>query len=134
MVLTATPECSGVFLFIGGGLFGITGCLGLIHMLRKSLKVEGDVGMQPGVRWGKKVAELLEIPPDIVLDLPRVTMVGNIEITLENHRRIIEYTPARLRLALPQGELIVSGNELILVSLAQEEVVIRGRIKSLELA
>ena len=133
MVITATPECSGVFLFTGG-FFGITGRLGLIHMLRKSLKVEGDVGMQPGVRWGKKVAELLEIPPDIVLDLPRVTMVGNIEITLENHRGIIEYTPARLRLALPQGELIVSGNELILVSLAQEEVVIRGRIKSLELA
>ncbi|HHV08089.1 MAG TPA: sporulation protein YqfC [Firmicutes bacterium] len=90
--------------------------------------------MQRGVRFGKKLAEFLEIPQDIVLDLPRLTMVGNIEITLENHRGIIEYLPERIRLALPQGELMVSGEELVLVSLAQEEVVIRGCIKRLELA
>ncbi|NLG86210.1 MAG: sporulation protein YqfC [Firmicutes bacterium] len=89
--------------------------------------------MQRGVRFGKKVAEFLEIPQDIVLDLSRITLVGNIEVTLENHRGIIEYSSDRLRLALPQGELIISGEELILVSLAQEEIVIRGRIKSLEL-
>ncbi|MGI6129500.1 MAG: sporulation protein YqfC [bacterium] len=89
--------------------------------------------MQRGVRFGRKLAEFLEIPQDIVLDLPRLTLVGNIEVTLENHRGIIEYTPKELRLALPEGELIVSGEELVLISLAPEEVVIRGRIKSLEL-
>jgi sporulation protein YqfC len=75
----------------------------------------------------------LEIPEDIVLDLPRLTLVGNIEVTLENHRGIVEYTPQKLRLALPEGELIITGEDLVLVSLAQEEVIIRGRIKSLEL-
>ena len=55
-------------------------------------------------------------------------MVGNIEITLENHRESLSI-PARLRL-LPQGELIVSGNELILVSLAQEEVVIEAVLRA----
>lgn len=89
--------------------------------------------MQRGVRFGRKLAEFLEIPQDIVLDLPRLTMVGNIEVTLENHRGIIEYVPERLRLALPQGELIISGEDLVLVSLAQEEVVVRGIIRSLEL-
>ena len=90
--------------------------------------------MQREVRFGRKLAEFLEIPQDIVLDLPRLTLVGNIEVTLENHRGIIEYSSERLRVALPQGELVISGAELVLVSLAQEEVVIRGRIKSLELA
>ncbi|NMA55522.1 MAG: sporulation protein YqfC [Firmicutes bacterium] len=88
--------------------------------------------MKPGLNWGRKVAELLEIPPDIVLDLPRVTIVGNVEITVENHRGVIEYSPTKLRLALPKGELLVCGQELVLVSLAQEEVVIRGRINRLE--
>ncbi|HKM38835.1 MAG TPA: sporulation protein YqfC [bacterium] len=90
--------------------------------------------MQPGIRFGKRVAEWLDIPADIVLDLPRVTLVGNVELTLENHRGIIEYSPARLRMALPQGELVISGQELVLVSLAQDEVIIKGYIKSLELS
>ena len=67
--------------------------------------------MQPGV-VGAKSSELLEIPPDIVLDLPRVTMVGNIEITLKitGNRG---YTPARLRLAT-QGEQLCPGTSLFL--------------------
>ena len=95
---------------------------------------QGGAGMQRGVRFGRKLAEFLEIPQDIVLDLPRLTLVGNVEVTLENHRGIIESSPERLRLALPTGELVISGEELVLVSLAQEDVVIRGRIRSLELA
>ena len=90
--------------------------------------------MQRKASFGRKLAELLEIPEDIVLDLPRLTLVGNIEVTLENHRGIVEYTPQKLRMALPEGELIISGEDLALVSLAQEEVIVRGRIKSIELA
>ena len=40
---------------------------------------------------GQKVAELLEIPPDIVLDLPRVTMVGILKYAGKSPG-IIEYT------------------------------------------
>ena len=85
-------------------------------------------------RLGRKMAEFLEIPQDIVLDLPRLTLVGSIEVTLENHRGIIEYTSERLRMALPEGEIVITGQDLMLVSLAPGEVVVRGKISSLQLA
>ena len=32
------------------------------------------------------VAEFLDIPKDLVLDLPKVTLVGRNELYIENHR------------------------------------------------
>lgn len=88
--------------------------------------------MQRGVRLGRRLAELLEIPPDIVLDLARLTLVGNLQLVLENHRGIVEYGPNRVRLALAQGELAISGSDLVLVSLSADEVVIEGHISKIE--
>jgi len=88
--------------------------------------------VQRGVRLGRRLAELLEIPQDIVLDLARLTLVGNLQLVLENHRGIVEYSPDRVRLALAQGELTVSGSDLVLVSLAEDEIVIEGHISKVE--
>jgi sporulation protein YqfC len=87
-----------------------------------------------GVRLGRRLADLLEIPEDIVLDLPRVTLVGNLQLVMENHRGIVEYGPERVRLALAQGELVVSGSDLALVSLSEEEIIVEGQISRIEFA
>ncbi|MDI3538093.1 MAG: hypothetical protein PWQ41_122 [Bacillota bacterium] len=88
--------------------------------------------MQRGVRLGRRLAELLEIPPDIVLDLARLTLVGNLQLVLENHRGIVEYSSNRVRLALAQGELTISGSDLVLVSLSADEIVVEGHIGKVE--
>ncbi|BCV25639.1 MAG TPA: sporulation protein YqfC [Firmicutes bacterium] len=90
--------------------------------------------MKRGVRLGRRLADLLEIPEDIVLDLPRVTLVGNLQLVMENHRGIVEYGPERVRLALAQGELVVSGSDLALVSLSEEEIIVEGQISRIEFA
>jgi sporulation protein YqfC len=88
--------------------------------------------VQRGVRLGRRLAELLEIPPDIVLDLARLTLVGNLQLVLENHRGIVEYSSNRVRLALAQGELTISGSDLVLVSLSADEIVVEGHIGKVE--
>lgn len=90
--------------------------------------------MQRGVRLGRRLADFLEVPQDIVLDLPRITLVGSQQLVLENHRGIIEYSPTRVRLALAQGELAVTGADLALVSLSEEEVIVTGNIRAIEFA
>ncbi len=72
------------------------------------------------------LAGLLEIPDDIILDLPRITMLGNKQLLIENHKGIIEYTPSLVRIKLTQGELIVLGSEITLGSLQTEQVLIEG--------
>ena len=81
-------------------------------------------------RTGKlqKIAGLLEIPADIVLDLPRITMLGNKQLLVENHRGIIEYTPSLVRIKLSQGELTVIGDELVMGNLQAEQILLEGAV------
>lgn len=80
----------------------------------------------------QKLAGLLEIPQDIVLDLPRITMLGNKQLLVENHKGIIEYTPSLVRIKLNQGELIVNGSDLTLGNLQVEQILVEGTVRDIE--
>lgn len=76
----------------------------------------------------QRLAGLFELPQDIVLDLPRITMLGNIQMLIENHKGIIEYTPTLVRIRLKQGELTIAGSELVLGNLQAEQMLIEGTL------
>ncbi len=76
----------------------------------------------------KVVADFLEIPKDLVLDLPKVTVIGKNELYLENHKGIIEYDLNRLRVNLSRGFLEVEGKGLEISILMPEEMKIIGEI------
>lgn len=76
----------------------------------------------------KLLTDVLELPKDLVLNLPRVTMVGNIQLTLENHRGVILYTDRRIRVAVEKGEVVIAGQKLTLRSIYADEIIIDGLI------
>ena len=78
-----------------------------------------------------RLAGIFDIPQDIVLDLPRITMLGNRQVLVENHKGIIEYEAAKIRIKLSQGELIISGADLILGNLQAEQILIEGVIATI---
>lgn len=79
-------------------------------------------------RKGKlqSLAGYLEIPQDIVMDLPRITMLGNKQLLVENHKGIIEYTPSLIRIKLNGGELFIWGESLTLGNLQAEQILVEG--------
>ena len=46
------------------------------------------------------ISEALELPKDIVMDLPKITILGNIQINISNHKGIIESALFALALAV----------------------------------
>jgi sporulation protein YqfC len=82
-------------------------------------------------RKGKlqSLAGFLEIPQDIVMDLPRITMLGNKQLLVENHKGIIEYTPSLVRIKLSQGELFIYGEKLTLGNLQAEQILVEGVVQ-----
>lgn len=80
----------------------------------------------------KVVAEFLEIPKDLVLDLPKITIIGRNEVYLENHRGIIEYQPNRLRINLTRGFLEIEGSDLEIKTLMADEISINGQVNSVK--
>jgi len=80
---------------------------------------------------GMAMADFLEIPRDLVLDLPKITVIGMSELYLENHRGIIEYSSNRMRINLIRGYLEIEGDGLEIKALLPEEMKVTGNIVNL---
>jgi sporulation protein YqfC len=84
----------------------------------------------PGKKVGKALVELLELPRDIVFDLPRMVLSGNNQLIMENHKGIIEYSPGKIRVNSRLGEVVIYGSGLSIVTIFPEEITIAGRISA----
>ena len=81
----------------------------------------------------QQVANLLDLPLDMVADVPRMIMNDNKELTIENYKYIEGYEPEEIRLRSKQHRITVSGQELQIVAIINEEILIRGIINSLSI-
>lgn len=79
-------------------------------------------------KFRKWTADALDLPDDLVFNLPRLTLIGGKQLYIENHRGVIRFSPESLHLELNQGYLEVEGSGLVIKEIMSEEVVIEGRI------
>jgi sporulation protein YqfC len=80
----------------------------------------------------KAMADFLEIPGDLVLDIPKITITGREELYLENHKGIIEYSTVRMRINLSRGFLEIIGQNLEIQALMPDEMRVVGDISSIK--
>ena len=80
----------------------------------------------------EKMAELIEIPKEIVLNYPKMTVIGKKEIIVENIIGIIEFTDKLIRLSTETHILKVSGYKLIIKNLSTDGIEISGEIVNIE--
>lgn len=76
--------------------------------------------------------EMFNLPQDIMFDLPRLTMVGNKELLIENHCGVRHFSPEKLIFSLTQGSLEVEGSELVIRSILPQEVTVEGTISNIK--
>ncbi|MEC0244231.1 sporulation protein YqfC [Paenibacillus chitinolyticus] len=79
-------------------------------------------------KWKQMTANMLDLPQDVVQDIPRITMIGNVQLYVENHCGVMHFSSDMLRLQLTRGKLEVSGKELVIRAILTEEVLIEGII------
>lgn len=84
-------------------------------------------------KFRKVTAGLLDMPHDVVYDLPRLTMIGDRQLYIENHRGVVHFSSESLRLALSKGQLEVTGLDLVIRTIWTEEVFIEGQIMNIQL-
>ena len=77
-------------------------------------------------------AERLEIPAFGLHGLPRLTLTGSRQLLIEQHRGLTHYSAERIELALQQGRVRLTGQNLRLVAMDKEAMLIAGEIKSVE--
>lgn len=79
----------------------------------------------------KNVTEALELPKEIMLNLPLISLVGREEVTIENYKGILEYGEETVRIGTAAGVLRLTGSGLCLKQLSAECMVVTGKIEAL---
>ncbi|WP_332690910.1 sporulation protein YqfC [Halalkalibacter lacteus] len=70
----------------------------------------------------------MQLPADVMMDLPRITMIGQLHIYIENHRGVLQFSNQELRLLLKQGQLLIKGDNFVIKTILPEELLLEGRI------
>ena len=79
-----------------------------------------------------RMAELFDLPADVVAGLPRLEMVGSRQLYLEHHAGILAYSEEQIDVNTPEGILRVRGERLTLTAMTAEELRIGGAIAAVE--
>ncbi len=80
----------------------------------------------------EKFVEILELPKELVMDRPKLTMIGNCDIMIENYKGIVEYDSERLRINTGAGIVKLTGTGLYIKEITSEDIIVSGTIHSLE--
>ena len=78
------------------------------------------------------VAELFDLPADLVAGLPRLEMVGSRQLYVEHHTGLLSYSEERIDVNTTGGVLRVRGEGLSLLAMTAEELRIGGDIAAVE--
>ena len=79
-----------------------------------------------------KVVHTLDLPQDLFLGLPNISLSGNTEIYISNHRGILSYDENITCIAVKDYQIQIIGKGLYLSSYTKDDLTIRGYIRSLE--
>ncbi|WP_171038040.1 sporulation protein YqfC [Aquibacillus sediminis] len=83
-------------------------------------------------RIGNWLTEHLELPSDVILELPRITTIGKIHAYIENHRGLILFSDNELRLKMEYGYLKITGKNFVLKMMLPEEILLEGTINDIQ--
>lgn len=81
-------------------------------------------------RFKKKVNRLLDMPSEIILNTPKITLDSNEEIWIENYKGIIEYCDELIRINTLDFTVVIEGKSLVINYMTKEEISISGNIVS----
>ncbi|MEK5441786.1 MULTISPECIES: sporulation protein YqfC [unclassified Fredinandcohnia] len=85
-----------------------------------------------GQRMKSWITNKMELPADVMMDLPRITMIGQLHIYIENHRGLLTFSDKEVRLLLKQGQLLIKGNAFVIKTILPEEIMLEGKIEHVQ--
>ena len=83
-------------------------------------------------KLSERVADAWGIPKDVIMDMPRITVTGDREIYIENHRGIAGFDENSISISSGIGKITVYGADLTISAVRREDILISGNFKKIE--
>jgi len=79
-----------------------------------------------------KITTALELPKEVLMNLPLITLIGKEDMTIENYKGVLEYSEVRIRINTSIGVIRVEGKKLLLKQITSDNIGIVGNIMKIE--
>ncbi len=80
------------------------------------------------------MVETLDVSADLVFDVPRLTLIGSLQLIVENHHGLLAFAPTRVVIGTRDGCIVVEGRDLGLAAVREGEIVVRGCVTGIAFA
>ena len=74
------------------------------------------------------VNKVKSLPKNLVLQLPRITLLGNLQCGIENHDGILQYSSELVIVKTGNYRIYIEGTGLVITSLSAEAFYVEGKI------
>ncbi len=70
----------------------------------------------------------MDLPPDVTAEVPRIQMVGSLQVMVENHQGLDFFSDSEILLKVDGGKIQIRGEKLVIRSIFPGEMWIEGHI------
>ena len=70
----------------------------------------------------EKILDKLDFPTDISLDMPKIIVVGNREITIENHKGIMSFQSNMVKINSRVGAITIDGRNFEILFIGETSI------------
>jgi sporulation protein YqfC len=81
-------------------------------------------------RTKETIAEKLDLPRDVMLNIPKITITGQNQIVVENHRGVILFEEKEIKINSNVGLITINGNGFEILFMGGSTLTVSGRFKS----
>ncbi|MCP8616902.1 sporulation protein YqfC [Salirhabdus salicampi] len=83
-------------------------------------------------RFKQWASKQFHLPEDVLLELPRITTVGQIHAYIENHKGLVTFTDRELVVKMSNGYVKIHGENFVLKTMLKEEIIVEGKIMDIQ--
>lgn len=80
----------------------------------------------------KNVSKFLELPREVISNVPKITVTGFDEVLIENFKGILEYEDYFARISTGIGIININGFNLKLNQMTDDDILVTGKIENLD--
>jgi len=77
------------------------------------------------------IASKLDLPRDILLNMPKITVTGDNEITIENHKGVILFEENEVKINSSLGLISISGGEFEILFMGGSTLTLSGKFRAI---
>lgn len=78
-----------------------------------------------------RIAQMIDVPAEVLISVPRVEVVGHLQFRVENHHGLEAYESDRIVVRTPDGRLTVTGRQLVIGWIDRNEMLVTGQVYNL---